>query len=172
MRFSLTALLLATAVVALGAAAVVHRTSLWTNLVVTLAVAITVGCTITAWASPARRSFCLPFAIVSWVYLATVYLEPLAPLEKQLITSRLVHDVAIKTDRNSPDVLNEDRDDYYVRDLNRRLQGLAPSTFHAFYHACQAAIGLGLATIAGFVTSMLMERRKPAAAKQRDFEHE
>ena len=165
MRFSLTALLLATAVVALGAAAVVHRTSLWTNLVVTLAVAITVGCTITAWGSPVRRNFCLPFAIVSCVYLATVYLEPLAPLEKQLVTSRLVHDIAIRTDRAVPDVLNEDRDDYYVRDLNRRLQGLAPSTFHAFYHACQAAIALALATIAGLVTSMLMDRRSHAAAK-------
>ena len=62
MRFSLTALLLATAVVALSAAAIVHRTSLWSNLVVTLTVSITVGCTITAWASPKRRSFCLPFA--------------------------------------------------------------------------------------------------------------
>src|SRR5688572_20307773 len=81
MRFSLTGLLLATAIIALGAAAIVHRTSLWTNLVVTLAVAITVGCTITAWASPTRRSFCLPFAIVAWVYLSVIYLEPLAPLE-------------------------------------------------------------------------------------------
>src|SRR5688572_4437657 len=161
MRFSLTALLLATAVVALGAAAIVHRTSLWSNLVVTLAVAITVGCTITAWASPTRRSFCLPFSIVASVYLATIYLEPLAPLEKQLITARLVHDIAVRTDRNSPDILNEDRDDFYVRDLNRRLQGLAPSSFHAFYHACQAAIGLALATIAGAVTSMLLDRRFP-----------
>jgi hypothetical protein len=165
MRFSIITLLLATAVIALGAAAIVHRTSLWTNLVVTLAVGITVGCTITAWASPKRRSFCLPFAIVAWVYLATIYLEQLAPLEKQLITSRLVHDIAVRTDRTIPDVLNEDRDDLYVRDLNRRLQGLAPSTFHAFYHACQAAIALGLATITGIVTSMLMDRRSPGAAK-------
>jgi hypothetical protein len=165
MRFSVTALLLATAVVALCAAAIVHRTSLWSNLVVTLAVGITVGCTITAWGSPKRRSFCLPFAIVAWVYLATIYLEPLAPLEKQLITSRLVHDIAIRTDRTIPDVLNEDRDDFYVRDLNRRLQGLAPSSFHAFYHACQAAIALGLATIAGIVTSILMDRRSPSEDK-------
>jgi hypothetical protein len=165
MRFSLTALLLGTAVVALSAAAIVHRTSLWSNLVVTLTVAITLACTITAWASPTRRSFCLPFAIVAWVYLATIYLEPLAPFEKQLITSRLIHDVAIKTDRMIPDVLNEDRDDFYVRDLNRRLQGLAPSTFHAFYHACQASIALGLATIAGVLTSVLIDRRSPAAAK-------
>ena len=159
MRFSLTGLLLATAIIALGAAAIVHRTSLWTNLVVTLALAITVGCTITAWASPTRRSFCLPFAIVAWVYLSIIYLEPLAPLEKQLITSRLVHDVAIRTDRMIPDVLNEDRDDFYVRDMNRRLEGLAPSTFHAFYHACQAAIAVGLAALAGIVTSLLVERR-------------
>jgi hypothetical protein len=165
MRFSLTALLLGTAVVALGAAAIVHRTSLWSNLVVTLAVAITLGCTITAWASPMRRGFCLPFSLVAWVYLATIYLEPLAPLEKQLITSRLVHDVAISTDRAIPDVLNEDRDDFYVRDMNRRLQGLAPSTFHAFYHACQAAIALGLATVAGLVTSFLIDRRASTAAK-------
>jgi hypothetical protein len=102
---------------------------------------------------------------VAWVYLATVYFEPLAPLEKQLITSRLVHEIAIKTDRVSPDVLNEDRDDYYVRDMYRRLQGMAPSTFHAFYHACQAAIALSLATIAGIVTSMLMDRRSRAVAK-------
>ncbi len=165
MRFSIMGLLLATAVVALVAAAIVHRTSLWTNLVVTLAVAITLACTITAWASTMRRSFCLPFAIVAWVYLATIYLEPLAPLEKQLITSRLVHDIAIRTDRMIPDVLTEDRDDFYVRDLNRRLQGMAPSTFHAFYHACQAAIALGLATVAGVVTSMLVERRLPRTAK-------
>jgi hypothetical protein len=165
MRFSLMGLLQGTAVVALGAAAIVHRTSLWTNLVVTLAVGITLGCTITAWGSPTRRSFCLPFAIVAWVYLATIYFEPLAPLEKQLITSRLVHDIAIRTDRVSPDILIEDRDDFYVRDLNRRLQGLAPSSFHAFYHACQAAIALGLATIAGMVTSMLIDRRSPAPAK-------
>jgi hypothetical protein len=165
MRFSLTGLLLATAVIALGAAAIVHRTSLWTNLVVTLALAITVGCTITAWASPARRSFCLPFAIVAGVYLSIIYLEPLAPLEKQLITSRLVHDVALRTDRVIPDVLNEDRDDFYVRDMNRRLEGLAPSTFHAFYHASQAAIAVGLATLAGIVTSLLVERRAPSVAK-------
>ena len=159
MRFSVTTLLLATAVVALGAAAVVHRTSLWTNLVVTLAVGITVGCTITAWASPTRRSFCLPFAVVAWVYLAIVYLDPLAPLEKQLITSRLVHDLSIRTDRTLPEVFYEDRDDLYVQDMNRRLEGLAPSSFHAFYHACQAAIALGLAALAGCATSLLMERR-------------
>jgi hypothetical protein len=102
---------------------------------------------------------------VAWVYLATNYLEPLAPLEMQLITSRLVHDIAVRTDRTIQDVLNEDRDDFYVRDLNRRLQGMAQSTFHAFYHACQAAIALGLATVAGVVTSMLMDRRAPGTAK-------
>jgi hypothetical protein len=52
MRFSIITLLLATAVIALGAAAIVHRTSLWTNLVVTLAVGITVGCTITRLGQP------------------------------------------------------------------------------------------------------------------------
>jgi hypothetical protein len=165
MRFSITALLLATAVVALGSAAVINRTSLWTNLVVTLALAITLGCTITAWASPTRRAFCLPFAIVAWVYLAIVFLEPLAPLEKQLITSRLVHDLSIRTDRSLPDVFYEDRDEAYVRDLNRRLEGLAPSSFHAFYHACQAAIALALATIAGIATSILIERHAQRGTK-------
>jgi hypothetical protein len=165
MRFSVTALLLATAVVALGAAAIVHRTSLWTNLVVTLAVGITIGSTVTAWASPTRRSFCLPFSVVAWVYLAIVYLDPLAPLEKQLITSRLVHDLSIRTDRSLPEVFYEDRDDLYVQDMNRRLEGLAPSSFHAFYHACQAAIALGLATLAGCATSLLMERNKEGKAK-------
>jgi hypothetical protein len=151
--------LLATAVVALGTAAIVHRTSLWSNLVVSLALAITVGCTITAWASPTRRSFCIPFSIVAWVYLTTVYLDPLAPLEKQLITSRLVHDIAIRTDRSVPELFYEDRDDRYVQDMNRRLEGLAPSSFHAFYHACQAAIALGLATLAGCTTSVLINRK-------------
>ena len=165
MRFSVTALLLATAVVGLGAAAVVHRTSLWTNLVVTLAVAITIGCTITAWASPTRRNFCLPFSIVAWVYLTVVYLDPLAPLEKQLITSRIVHDISIRTDRSLPDTFYEDRDDLYVQDLNRRLEGLAPSSFHAFYHACQAAIALGLATLAGCATSLLMPSNGQTPAK-------
>jgi hypothetical protein len=164
MRFSITALLLATAVTALGAAAVVNRTSLWTNLVVTLAVAITVGCTITAWASPTRRPFCLPFAVVAWVYLLIIYLDPLAPLEKQLITSRLVHDASLRTDTSVSDVFYEDRDDIYIRDFNRRLEGLAPSRFHAFYHAVQAVIALALATLVGLLTSFLMQRRAKAIA--------
>ncbi|MEX2142818.1 MAG: hypothetical protein WD894_26415 [Pirellulales bacterium] len=159
MRFSITTLLLATAVTALGSAAVVHRTSLWTNLVVTLAYAITLGCTITAWAAPIRRTFCVPFAIVAWVYLATIYLDPLAPLEKQLLTSRLIHDAFIRIDSTVSDVFYEDRDDVYVRDLNRRLEGLAPARFHAFYHAWQAIIALGLATLSGLITSFLLQPR-------------
>jgi hypothetical protein len=107
----------------------------------------------------------LPFSVVAWVYLAIVYLDPLAPLEKQLITSRLVHDLSIRTDRSLPEVFYEDRDDLYVQDMNRRLEGLAPSSFHAFYHACQAAIALGLATLAGCATSLLMERNKEGKAK-------
>jgi hypothetical protein len=83
----------------------------------------------------------------------------LAPLEKQLITSRLVHDIAIRTDRSVPELFYEDRDDRYVQDMNRRLEGLAPSSFHAFYHACQAAIALGLATLAGCTTSVLINRK-------------
>jgi hypothetical protein len=165
MRFSVITLLLSTAVVALGAAAVVHRTSLWTNLVVSLVVAITVGSTITAWASPTRRPFCLPFAIVAGVYLATIYLEPLAPLEKQLITTRLVHDLAVSTDRTLPDTFYEDRDDDYVLNMNRRLEGLAPPRFHAFYHAIQAVVALALATLAGMATSILMHRRLPPSPK-------
>jgi hypothetical protein len=97
--------------------------------------------------------------------LATIYLEPLAPLEKQLITSRIIHDISISTDRSLPEVFYEDRDDLYVQDLNRRLEGLAPSSFHAFYHACQAALALGLGTLAGCATSLLMERSQVREAK-------
>jgi hypothetical protein len=87
-------------------------------------------------------------------------------LEKQLITTRLVHDLAVSTDRSLPDTFYEDRDDVYVLDMSRRLEGLAPPRFHAFYHAIQAVVALALATLAGMVTAVLMHGRQPPPKTQ------
>lgn len=98
MRSTILGLLIAFAFATLGTAAMIYRTYTWSTVVVTLAMTLALVCTLLAWASSGRRCFCVPFSIVAWVYLAIVFLDPLASLERQLLTSRVLFVVWTRTD--------------------------------------------------------------------------
>lgn len=174
MRFSITASLVATAVVALGTAAIIYRNALWTNFVVTAVLAATVASAAIAWASATKRSFCVPFTVIAGAYLAIVFLDPLAPFEKQLITSRLLFaawtQIAMSQNEDALAVMPEDRylyfysryqDDKYVR-LGSPYEplGTTPQKFKSFYYPSQALIALAVGSLAGIVFAGLS--RHPA----------
>ena len=88
--FSLRALFVAIAYVAMACSALKFRTPLWGSVICTMTIAIGIGAAIVAWQSPASRRVYGPLALVIGIYLLIVFCPLFQDMERQLITSHLI----------------------------------------------------------------------------------
>jgi hypothetical protein len=163
-------LFFATAVAALGVAAVVAQTRLWTAIFVGVGVLIVVAATIIAIC---RRRLALGmFSGVAWLYFAILFSDHLVELHTRLPTTVLLiefwyerhgHDVAIAL---SDQGLSFDKDWLYMGSpmseysaYPGKAQEVA-TQFSSYYTTGQMLFGLFLATIAGQFAAFLIKSQK------------